>query len=131
MINTRKEDLVERVKKWTDGQGADVAIDNLGGTALPQSIDAVKTLGIVVVLGFVAGTEVTFDIRNFFFGQKQLRGTMFGDVEDFKWGMQMVLEGRIKPMLDRTLPLSEAAEAHRLIAGNRVSGNIALLPWAD
>ncbi len=131
MINTRKEDLVERVKKWTDGQGADVAIDNLGGTALPQSIDAVKTLGIVVVFGFVAGTEVTFDIRNFFFGQKQLRGTMFGDVEDFKWGMGQVREGRIKPLLDRTLPLSEAAEAHRLISTNEVTGNIVLLPWVE
>ncbi len=131
VINTREEDFVERVKQWTGGRGADVVIDNLGGTVLPKSIDAVKTLGIVVALGFVAGTEVTFDIRNFFFGQKQLRGTMFGDVEDFKWGMQQVREGRIKPSLDRTLPLSEAAEAHRLISTNHVMGNIVLLPWAE
>ena len=131
VINTREEDFVERVKQWTGGRGADVVIDNLGGTVLPKSIDAVKTLGIVVALGFVAGTEVTFDIRNFFFGQKQLRGTMFGDVEDFKWGMQQVREGRIKPSLDRALPLSEAAEAHRLISTNQVTGNIVLLPWAE
>ncbi len=131
VINTREEDFVERAKQWTGGRGADVVIDNLGGTVLPKSIDAVKTLGIVVALGFVAGTEVTFDIRNFFFGQKQLRGTMFGDVEDFKWGMQQVREGRIKPSLDRALPLSEAAEAHRLISTNQVTGNIVLLPWAE
>ena len=131
VINTRKEDFVERVREWTDGRGADVVIDNLGGTVLPKSIDAVKALGIVVALGFVAGTEVTFDIRNFFFGQKQLRGTMFGDVDDFNWGMGHVVEGRIKPSLDRTLPLSQAAEAHRLISSNRVTGNIVLLPWAE
>ncbi len=131
VINTGDEDFVERVKEWTDGRGADVVIDNLGGTVLPTSIDAVKTLGIVVAFGFVAGTEVTFDIRNFFFGQKQLRGTMFGDVDDFNWGMGQVVEGRIKPLLDHTLPLSQAAEAHRQISNNQVMGNIVLLPWAD
>ena len=90
-----------------------------------------RALGIVVALGFVAGTEVTFDIRNFFFGQKQLRGSMFGDVADYKWGMEQVRAGRIKPLLDRTLPLSQAAEAHRLISTNQVTGNIVLLPWAE
>ncbi len=59
VINTRQDDFVEAVQKWTGGQGADVVIDNLGGTVLPRSIDALKALGIVVVFGFVAGTEVT------------------------------------------------------------------------
>ncbi|MBN4054783.1 zinc-binding dehydrogenase [Nitrospira defluvii] len=131
IINTRHEDFVEKVKQWTGGRGADVVIDNLGGDVLPKSIDAVKALGIVVVLGFVAGTQVTFDIRNFFFGQKQLRGSMFGDVADYQWGMEQVRAGRIKPLLDRALPLSQAAEAHRLISTNQVAGNIVLLPWAE
>ncbi|MCH8154755.1 MAG: zinc-binding dehydrogenase, partial [Proteobacteria bacterium] len=39
--------------------------------------------------------------------------------------------GTIKPLLDRALPLREAAEAHRLIANNEVKGNLVLLPWAD
>ena len=131
VINTRKEDFVERVKQWTGGRGADVVIDNLGGDVLPKSIDAVKPLGIVVAFGFAAGTEVTFDIRNFFFGQKQLRGSMASDVDDFEWGLEQVRAGRIKPVLDRTLPLSQAAEAHRLISTNQVTGNIVLLPWAE
>ncbi len=82
-------------------------------------------------MGFATGTEVTFEIRNFFFGQKQIRGSMFGDVKDFKWGMEQVRAGRIKPLLDRTLPLRQAVEAHRLIATNQVRGNIVLLPWAE
>ena len=129
IINTRKENFVERVKQWTDGKGADVVIDNLGGSVLPQSIEAAKTLGIIVTMGFVAGTEVCFDIRNFFFAQKQLRGSMFGDIKDYVWGMDQVSKGYIKPLLDRTFPLSQAAEAHQLIADNKVKGNIVLLPW--
>lgn len=131
IINSKKENFVEVVKEWTGGAGADVVIDNLGGDVLPKSIDAVKALGIVVAYGFVAGTEVTFDIRNFFFGQKQIRGTMFGDVEDLEWGLEQVQKGTIKPLLDRTLPLSEAAQAHQLIASNQVAGNIVLLPWEE
>ncbi len=131
VINTRKEDFVEQVKAWTGGQGADVVIDNLGGDVLPKSIDAVRPLGTVVVYGFVAGTQTTFDITKFYSAQKKLRGSMASDPENLAWGLELVRAGRIKPTLDRTLPLSQAAEAHRLIATNHVAGNIVLLPWAD
>ena len=131
VINTRKEDFVEQVKEWSGGLGADVVIDNLGGDVLSKSIDAVKPLGVVVAFGFAAGTEVTFDVRNLFFSQKQLRGSMASDMEDLEWGLEQVRAGRIKPLLDHTLPLSKAAEAHRLIANNEVTGNLVLLPWAE
>lgn len=131
VINTRQQGFVEAVQGWTDGLGADVVIDNLGGNVLAQSIEAVRPLGVVVVFGFVAGTETTFDTRGFFFAQKQLRGSMASDVEDLEWGLQQVRAGLIKPTLDHALPLSEAAEAHRLVAANLVKGNLALLPWAD
>ena len=48
-----------------------------------------------------------------------------------QWGLEQIKPGRIKPLFDRALPLSEAAEAHRLIANNEVKGNIVLLPWAE
>ena len=130
VINARQDDVVARIKDWTDGRGADVVIDNLGGAVLAQSIEAAKPLGVVVAYGFAAGPDVSFDIRSLFFPQKQLRGTMSGDLEDLRWGLAQVAAGRIRPTLDRALPLSAAAEAHRLIAANRVAGNLALLPWA-
>jgi len=131
VINTSNEDLVEKVMEWTGGRGVDVAIDNLGGDVLAKSIDAVKATGVVVAFGFTAGTEVTFDIRNFFFGQKQLRGSMGSDIKDLQWGLEQVKTGKIKPVLDRVLPLSQAAQAHYLIANNQVTGTIVLQPWAE
>ena len=130
IINTTTEDLVERTKEWTGGRGADVVVDNLGGDVLAKSIEAVKPTGTVVAFGFAAGPQVSFDIRSLFFAQKQLRGSMASDIEDLQWGLQQVRLGRIKPLLDRAMPLGEAAEAHRLISTNQVSGNIVLLPWA-
>lgn len=131
LINTRREDFVKRVMKWTDGRGADVVIDNVGGDFLPRAIDAAKLQGIIVAVGFVAGKDVTFDIRNFFFSQKQLRGSLGGDKTDLEWVLDQVRTGRVKPVLDRALALSRAAEAHRLISANRAAGNIVLLPWSE
>lgn len=130
VINTSNEDLLERVKEWTDSRGADVVIDNLGGDVLAESIAAAKATGVIVAFGFAAGPQVTFDIRSLFFEQKVLKGSMASDKRDMEVGLQLVREGKIRPLLDRTLPLSEAAEAHRLVASNEVVGSIALLPWA-
>ena len=130
VINTSDEDVVERVKEWTDGRGADVVIDNLAGDVFATSIAAAKATGVIVAFGFAAGPEVKFDIRSLFFEQKEIKGSMASDKQDMEFGLQLVREGKIRPLLDRTLPLSEAAEAHRLVANNEVTGNIALLPWA-
>ena len=130
VINTRREDIVERTKAWTGGVGADVVIDNLAGEVLSKSIEAAKPMGIIVAFGFAAGPEVKFDIRSLFFAQKKLRGSMASDAEDLQFGLELVRKGKIKPLLDRTLPLSMTAEAHRLISTGQVSGNIVLLPWA-
>jgi len=129
VINTRKEDFVERVKEWTGGQGADVVIDNLSGDVLAKSIEAAKPMGVIVAFGFAAGPEVKFDIRSLFFAQKKIRGSMASDAEDLQFGLELIRKAKVKPVLDRTFPLSEAAEAHRLISENKVSGKIVLLPW--
>ena len=131
VIDVRNEDLLQSIEKWTNGRGADVVIDNLGGDILKQSIAAVKPQGVVVVYGFASGTEVSFDVRDLFFAQKQLKGSMASDKEDLVLGLEWVRTGKIRPVLDRVFPLSQAAEAHRLIASNSVAGNLVLLPWAD
>jgi NADPH:quinone reductase-like Zn-dependent oxidoreductase len=128
VVDVTNRDFVRDVLDWTGGRGVDVAIDNLGGDVLQKSIDATRVGGTIVAMGFVAGVEVRFHIRNFFFTHKRLLGTLMGDVEDFCWGLAQVKAGRIRPLLDRVLPLAEAAEAHRLIAANAVNGNLVLRP---
>jgi len=128
VIDARARDFVKDVRDWTEGRGVDVTIDNLGGDILQKSIDATRVSGTIVAMGFVAGVEVRFHIRNFFFSHKRLLGTLMGDVADFRWGLQQIRAGKIRPLLDRALPLAEAAEAHRLIASNAVNGNLVLKP---
>ena len=102
----------------------------LVATCWPTALRPSSRRGTVVAFGFAAGPQVTFDVRSLFFAEKQLRGSMASDIEDLQWGLEQVRAGRIGPLLDRALPLSDAAEAHRLISRNQVAGNLVLLPWA-
>lgn len=127
VIDVNRTDFVAASREWTDGRGLDVVIDNLGGRVLPKSLSSVRPGGTVVAMGFVDGLDVTIHIREFFFTHKRLLGTLMGDVADLQWGFDMVKRGRIRPSLDRALPLEDAAEAHRLIAANKVRGNLVLV----
>lgn len=128
VIITGKEDFVTATREWTEGRGADVVIDNLGGDILARSIEATRAAGTVVTLGFVAGLELSLNIRNFFFTNRRLLGTLMGDEADFRFGLDLVRQGKIKPVLDQVLPLADAAQAHTLLAENKVVGNLVLKP---
>lgn len=131
IINTNEQRFDETISIWTGGRGADVVIDNLGGDVLAKSIDSVKPTGTVVAYGFASDPEVKFDIRNLFFTEKKLLGSMASDKEDLEFGLKLVKEGKINPLLDKLIPLKNASEAHRLVSDNAICGNIVLLPWAD
>ena len=117
-----------RVGEWSGG-GVDVVIDNLGGEVLGQSLDVLRPGGVLVAMGFVRGANVGFDVQQFFFAQKQVRGTLMGGVADLRWGLGQVKAGRVRPNLDRTFALADAAAAHRVLAAGGARGNLVLLPW--
>jgi NADPH:quinone reductase-like Zn-dependent oxidoreductase len=130
VIDTSKDDFVAKTTEWTKGRGLDAVLDNLGGDYIQRSLAAVRPQGVVVSIGFVTGVNVSFNIVDFFFSQKQLRGSLMGTKQDLEWGLEQVRAGAIRPLVDRVLPLREAAEAHRLLACSQVQGNLVLDPWA-
>ncbi|MBA3856720.1 MAG: hypothetical protein C0507_07385 [Cyanobacteria bacterium PR.3.49] len=129
VINTRESDFAEAISKWTSGRGVDVAIDSLGGDSFEKTINAVKVRGIIVAMGFMSGTEVKFDIRNFFFGLKQIRGSLTADIEDFALWLDRIRDGEVKAIVDCALPLDQASKAHELVSQNIAKGGVVLLPW--
>jgi len=128
VVNANKEDFVAALNDWTGGRGVDVAIDNLGGDILQKTLAAVRPLGIIVTMGFMAGTQATIDVRDFFFSQKQLRGTLVGDIEDFAAWLAPIKEGKIKAVIDSVMPLAQAAQAHERIASSQAQGALVLVP---
>ncbi len=130
VVNYEKESVLDRTKRWTGGRGVDVVIDNVGGKVFDDNIRALRTGGHFVNFGMVGGATATYNFPLVFYKQVHLHGSMMGTGEELGWGLEQMRAGRIRPILDRVLPLSEVAEAHQLIEARNVRGKLVLDPWA-
>lgn len=122
------EDQVERVKAWTDGRGVDVVIDNVGAGVLEANLNCLRVGGVMVNFGLVSGYKAEIDLLRFFFSQHTIKGSLMGTMDELNEGLRLVKEGRIKPFLDRTFPLRDAAAAHTYIDSRKVQGSVVLVP---
>lgn len=93
-----------------------------------KKVGGVKAGDRVLIHGGASGTGATIELRRFFFTQKQIRGTLMGDVEDLAWGLEQVKAGRVKPTLDRVYDLRNAAAAHARLAEGTARGSLVLKP---
>lgn len=131
VIYYRQHNFADAAREWTGGEGVDVVIDNLGGSAMSDNVRATRWGGKIVNFGLVAGLETTLpNIYEFFRGQYQLLGSFMGTLEELEQGLQLVKDGKVKPVLDEALPLERVREAHVRIDNHQVTGNLVLLPWA-
>jgi len=98
--------------------GADVVVDAIGST-WPQSLDSLRSRGgRVVVFGATGGTEVTLQVRPFYFAQHSLIGTMMGSPDDFAGLLRMIAESDWRPVVDSVHALADASSAlERMVSG--------------
>ncbi len=120
--------FADRVLDWTGGRGVDVVIDNVGASVFEDNLRCLKLAGIFVNFGLVGGMKGTLNFRDLFFRQHQLRGSMMGSLDEFRFGLDLLRQRRIKPILDRVFPLRDAAAAHRYIDSRQVRGKVVLTP---
>ncbi len=136
-INYHEQDFVDVVRAATDGRGVDVILDNMGASYLGRNIDALAIEGRLVVIGFQGGGKAELDIRALWRKRAavistNLRGrpvaekaTICAAVVEHVW--PLVADGTIRAVVGRTLPLAEAAEAHRLMESGENTGKILLV----
>ena len=103
----------------------DLVFDSVGST-WQQSLDAVRPGGRVVVFGGTGGTEVTLQVRPFYFRQQSLYGTQLGSPRDFDGLLRMLDEATWKPVLDSVRPLAEAESALDRLASGEHFGKLVL-----
>ncbi|WP_185994346.1 NAD(P)H-quinone oxidoreductase [Nocardioides campestrisoli] len=135
-VNYREEDFVEVVRSATDGKGADVVLDNMGAKYLSRNVDALAFDGRLVIIGMQGGTKAELDINTLLRKRgaviaTALRGrpaeqkaAICREVVEHVW--PLVAAGQVKPVVHTTLPLDQAAEAHRLMDDSAHSGKILL-----
>jgi len=126
VINYATADFVAEVKKLTGKRGADLVIDHVGGDVLTRSVLATATGGRIVTCGATAGFEPTIDLRHVFFRQIELLGSTMGPKGSLFGILEEVKRGRLKPVVDRVLPLWDAAEGHKVLEARQAFGKVVL-----
>jgi putative PIG3 family NAD(P)H quinone oxidoreductase len=136
-IDYREQDFVEVVADVTEGHGADVILDNMGASYLDRNLDTLATEGRLVVIGFQGGSRAEMDLRKLFTKRAAVfsaslrarpvaeKATICAAVAEHVW--PLVADGTVRPIVGRTLPLADAAEAHRLMENGESTGKILLV----
>lgn len=126
VINYTTQDFVAECKRLTDKRGVDVVIEHVGGDVFAKSILAAAWGGRVVTCGATTGFTPTIDLRHVFFRQVEVLGSTMGPKGDLFGILRLVEAGKLRPVVDRVMPLWEAQEAHRLLEDRKVFGKIVL-----
>lgn len=136
-INYRTEDFVDRIKAETGGRGVDVILDIVGGDYLSRNIDALGMDGRLVQVGTMGGSRAQINLTPVLQRRLTLTGsTLRPRTPDQKGAIAHALESRVWPLLEdgrvgpvvhRTFPLAEAADAHRLLESGEVIGKLVLV----
>jgi len=116
------------VRSVTGGKGADLVVDTVGGASFRQVLRSVAFGGRIVLVGDVTGEKVEISIASIYRRGLQLRSAVSTSREQLSRALNLVARGQVRPLVDRTMPLSEAAEAHRLVEANKTAGRIVLVP---
>ncbi len=136
LLEEGKPRFADAVREATRGRGADVVIDLVGGAYLPESVAAAAPRARVVLVGLTAGGRAELDLRALLQKRLVLEGTVLRSrpleekiavAHDLEQRILPLVEsGALRPVLDRTYPLAEAAAAHERVAHGEPFGKVLL-----
>ncbi|MFH0982402.1 MAG: zinc-binding dehydrogenase [Planctomycetota bacterium] len=131
VVNYSRENFADRILEWTAGRGVDLVIDNVGGSVFTDNLRCLRKGGTFVNFGAVGGIHGKVNFLELLFRQLTIRGSMMGSMEELRFGLTLLRQGRIRPVLDRAFPLANVKDAHDYMEQRKVRGKIVLLPWAQ
>lgn len=137
LINYREQDFVEEVMKATDGAGADVILDNMGAKYLDRNVTALAVNGRLAIIGMQGGIKGELNIATLLSKRAAISATslrarpleektaIVAAVREHVW--PLLDAGHIRPVVDRELPMSDAAAAHRVVEESGHIGKVLLV----
>lgn len=112
----------------TGKRGVDVVVDNVGQATINTSMRAVARGGRIVIIGNTSGPHAEIDIRLIFGKQISLIGSTMGTHQDFLEVTGLLWAGKLRPVIDRVMPLSQGREAYAIVERGEQFGKIVLTP---
>jgi NADPH:quinone reductase-like Zn-dependent oxidoreductase len=127
-IDHYKQKISDEVKRITNKVGVDIVFEHVGPATWQESLKSLKPGGTVVTCGATTGREAQIDLNFLYSRQQSYLGSFMGNMADLYEVLGHVFAGRLKPVVDRTFPLSEAADAHRYLESSEMFGKVVLKP---
>jgi NADPH:quinone reductase-like Zn-dependent oxidoreductase len=126
-IDHYKQKISEEVKKILK-PGVDVVFEHTGQATWPESLRSMRVGGTLVTCGATTGYEGKIDLRVLFTRQLSLLGSFMGAMDDLNQAMKHVFSGALKPVVDKSFPLRDAAKAHEYLQAGEQFGKVVLNP---
>ena len=127
-INYTRDDWPKEVKRLTERRGVDVVFEHTGSETWVGSISSLKNNGRLVTCGATSGFDARTDLRQVFYRHLTILGSFMGSKAELLEAMKFVRQGKIRGVVDRVLPLSEAKQAHELLESRGQFGKVVLQP---
>ncbi len=135
-INYKEQDFAEEIMRLTDGEGVELVQDFIGAPYLERNLSILKTRGRLVMVGLMGGAAAELNMSQIMRKRLQVFGSVMrpqsieekiGITQRFvdRW-LPLLKEGKIQPIIDCVMPLSQASEAHEYMEANRNFGKIIL-----
>ncbi|MFD9004887.1 NAD(P)H-quinone oxidoreductase [Streptomyces sp. NPDC059582] len=137
LINYREQDFVAEVRQATDGAGADVILDNMGAKYLDRNVQSLAVNGRLAIIGLQGGIKGELDIATLLTKRAAISATslrarplsektaIVAAVREHVW--PLFGTGRVRPVVDREVPMNEAADAHRVVEESGHIGKVLLI----
>ncbi len=137
------DDIPAELKKATDGHGADVILDNMGAKGLAANLDALAPDGRLLIIGLQGGAKAELDISKLLRKRCSVtamglrgrpvegpngKGAVVAGVREQVW--PMIAEGKVRPIVQGSVPMAEAASAHAQLEAGGVVGKLMLVTSA-
>src|SRR5215467_1051205 len=127
-IHHYKQKISEEVRKITNKEGVDIVVEHVGAATWDESMKCLKIAGTLVTCGATTGPSVGIDLRHLFARQLRLLGSYMGTMGELHEVLSHVFAGRLKPVVDRTFPLSEIRSAHEYLEKSAMFGKVIVNP---
>src|SRR3954467_11141705 len=119
----------KHVKELLGGE-PDIVFEHVGQATFPTSVLTVKPFGKVVICGATSGYQLDFDVRYLWMRQKSIIGSHFANAYECYKANELIEHGLIRPVVWKTLPFDDVANAHQMMHENKHLGKIAILVGA-
>lgn len=130
-INYRAEALDDAVMVHTGGRGVDVVFENISDPELwPRAFASLAPSGRLVTAGAHGGGIVALDCRRLYHRRLKIIGGAGSSAANRESALKAAVEGKLRAVIDRVLPLERAAEAHHIVGERGVLGKVVLTPAA-